>query len=91
MGLNSPLPRDLTAERAAEQVIENWKAYDPSGFRIGHLEHLITTALKTARQEALREAARVAQQAKDDCALGRVRDAYEYVIARLDRLASEGG
>jgi hypothetical protein len=59
MGLNSPPPHDLTAERAAIKLYEKILSYspDPEALNAGDDKDFeaIMQALKTVRQEALRE------------------------------------
>ena len=57
MGLNSPPPRDLTAERAALLVHQRLVLAPTREAKEDNLK-VIAAALKTARQDALREAAR---------------------------------
>ena len=91
---------DLTAERAAIALLEQMGLYGhPAASQfVGD----ILAALKTARQEALREGAKVAREFPweqpsahaDPLRQARCRgnrEASSDIAAALDRLASEGG
>lgn len=96
--MTTPPQDDLTAERAA--IYKYHKVFDgynflsgPKGMEeiVGHDMELVSLedhidALTTARQEALREAAKVARETNEE------EPFQTYVILEaLDRLASEGG
>ena len=51
------MDKPMTPQERAADVIETWKTYDPTGFRIGHLTQLIEDAIKRTRRAALLEAA----------------------------------
>ena len=95
---------DLTAERAAallEKCMKMGWAFNGS-YTEGQGHYVLAQALKTARQEALREGAKVAREFPweqpsahaDPLRQARCRgnrEASSDIAAALDRLASEGG
>jgi len=111
MGLNSPPPHDLTAERAADLIQsvflaneKQWRAWyalansgsaqqsAPDGVA-QKLVDAVAAAIKTVRQEALREAAKVVDTVEADTDLVNfdVTIACRRIHEQLMRLASEGG
>lgn len=83
-------PRDLTAERAALLVHQRIVLAPTREAKEDNLK-VIAAALKTARQEALREASRVADEYGAKEWDKGIQDAMARLSLRLDRLASEGG
>ena len=96
------MAREMTPQERAADVIETWKTYDPTGFRIGHLTQLIEGAIKQTRRAALLECA---NKVKDRAALWRshggakigfpyghltVEDECDSIADELHRLAQEG-
>ena len=105
MGLNSPPPRDLTAERAAKQYTINdlFNLALEGKVNIVEDRFVSAAALKTARQAVLREASQAVRNrallwrshggAKVGFPYGHltIEGEYESMADELDRLASEGG
>jgi hypothetical protein len=82
---------DLTAERVAIALLEQMGLYGhPAASQfVGD----IIAALKAARQEALREAAKVAIEHRNEAIREDLSGGYtaQLIADELDRLASEGG